>query len=379
MGTPLVIVGSGMAGYGLLRAVRHADRKRRVWVYTADDGCAYTKSQLACGLARGKMPSDLVLATAEQMAHRLDATIVTHTQVRAIDRARQRLITERGEQAYSHLVLALGACPVRPTPLRGSAAGQVLTLASLADYRYFRSELDGRRRVAVLGGGLLGCEFAEGLVRAGCEATLFEAGNRLVGDKLPGLCAARVARTLQAAGVRVRLEDGVQSVDQGQDELELTTLNGQRLSADLVVVALGVRPHTALARDAGLAVGRGILVDHQLRTADPAIFALGECAELSGRLFALGEDIEVAARVLAAVLGGTGSRMSWQPRLQRVQLECCPAVLCEPPPIAGEWHESATNKGVRALFHDRRGALRGFTLVGEPVSDAARLFGLLRR
>jgi rubredoxin-NAD+ reductase len=65
--------------------------------------------------------------------------------------------------------------------------------------------------------------------------------------------------------------------------------------------------------------------------------------------------------------------------MQRLQLECCHAVLCEPPPITGEWQESATRKGVRALFHDRRGALRGFALVGEPVSDAARLFGLLRR
>jgi rubredoxin-NAD+ reductase len=368
-----------MAGYGLLRSVRHIDRRRRVWVYTADDGCAYTKSQLACGLARGKMPSELVLATSEQMAHRLDATIVTHTEVRAIDRARHRLITDRGEHAYGQLVLALGACPVRPTPLRGSAASQVLTLASLADYRYFRSELDGRRRVVVLGGGLPGCEFAEGLLRAGCDVTLFEAGSRLAGDKLPGLCAARVARALHSAGVCVRLEDGVHSVEQALDELELTTLSGQHLAADLVVAALGTRPRAALARDAGLAVGHGIIVDHQLRTADPDIFAVGECVELGGRLFTLSEDIEAAARVLAAVLTGAGARIGWQPRMQRLQLECCPAVLCEPPPIAGEWQESATRKGVRAVFHDRRGALRGFALVGEPIGEAARLYGQLRR
>ncbi len=378
MSTPLVIVGSGMAGYGLLRAVRHVDRGRRVWLYTADDGCAYAKSQLACGLARGKMPGDLVLASAEQMAHRLDASIFTHTRVRAIDRERRVIHTDRGEQAYGELVLALGARPLRPAPLRGNAASQVLTLANLADYRYFRNELDGRRRVAVLGGGLLGCEVAEGLVRAGCEVTLFEPGNRLLADLLPVLCGARVARTLHAAGVEVRLEDGVQSIEQGLEDLELLTLSGQRLTAELVVAAVGTRPTAAIAADAGLAIGRGIVVDHQLRTSDPAIYAVGECAELGGRLFVLHEDIEAAARVLAGVLTGTQARMSWQPRLQRLQLECCPTVVCEPPPVAGEWQESATPRGVRALFHDRRGTLRGFALVGESVSEAARFFGAIR-
>lgn len=380
MSTPLIIVGSGLAGYGLLRAVRHLERARPVVLLTADDGAAYAKAQLAGSLGRGKSPGDLVLATAEQMAHRLDATVRTHTRLIAIDRARARVRTDRGEQPYSQLVLALGAEEVRPARVRGSGASQIMTLGSLTDYRYVRSELNGRRRVVVLGGGRLGCEFAESLVRAGWEAALLETGNRLFADQLPTLCAERLAQGLAGAGVRLLLEDGIARIERRNDEFELTTLGGQRLRAEMVVAALGTRPRAELARDAGLAVGRGIVVDQQLRTSDPAILALGECAELDGRVFALAEDIDAAAHVLAAVLGGKSApRMRWQVRLQRPQLEASPVVLCEPPPIAGEWQERATPRGVHALFHDRYGALRGFALVGEPVAEAARLFGLLRR
>ena len=379
MAAPLIIVGTGMAGYGLLRALRQIDRKMAVSLYTCDDGAAYSKFQLACALARGRDAGDLVLATAEQMAHRFDASVHARSRVRGLDRARHLLITDSGAQRYHRVVLAVGAEPIRPRLVRGTAATRMLSFSGLGDYRYLRSELAGRRQVAVLGGDAPACELAESLVRAGCEVRLLESASRLLGGRVPGLCAERIERRLQTAGVRVMLDEGVQRIDQGFDKLEITTLSGAYFVVDVVIAALGHRPRTELAHAAGLAVARGIVVDGECRTGDPEIFALGECAEMTGHAFRLADDIEAGARVLATVLAGGHASMHWPSRLQRLQLECCPTVLCEPPPGAGEWQETATRRGVQALFHDRRGGLRGFALIGDAVSEAARLHARLSR
>lgn len=376
---PLVIVGTGRAGYGLLRALRRIDAAREIVLITADDGAAYSKGQLAAGMGGRKEAGELILATAAQMAHRFGATIFAHTRVLAVDRGRRVVVTDHGERPYSQLVLALGAEARRPALLRGNAVDQVLTVASLSDYRYFRHELAGRRRVAILGGGVTGCEFADNLLRAGCAVTLYEPGSRLLGARLPALCALRLADRLAAAGVRVALEDGVQCVDQDGDALMLTALSGARRRVDLLVAVLGSQPRIAVARAAGLATARGIIVDAALRTSDPDIFALGECAELAGRLFSLADEIDAASRIVAQVLSGTPARMRWRPWMRRLQIEACPTVLCDPPPVSGEWHETATRRGVTALFHDRYGELAGFVLLGDSVGQAERYFGRLAR
>lgn len=373
MGAPLVIVGAGMAGYGLLRALRHVDRRMAVCMVAADDAAAYAKFQLPSALAKRREVGDLVLATAEQMAHRYDASILPRTRALSIDRTRRVLLTSTGDLAYGQLVIATGADPLRPATIRGSGAGSILTVGSLAEYAYLRSELAGRRRVVVLGGSAGGCEFADNLLRGGCEVTLLEPDSRLLGGRLPGLCSERVAGALHNAGVRLRLEDGIQRIEQAGDELEITTLSGARLDAEVVIAVLGNAPRVQIARDAGLDIADGIVVDARLRTSDPDIFALGECAELDGRRFTLSDDIDAGARILVGVLTGGHGLLRWQVRSLRLQLECCPTVLCEPPPLAGEWHESATARGVRALFHDLGGRLRGFVLVGEAVGDAHQL------
>ncbi len=379
MNAPLVIVGTGAAGYALLRALRQINGDRPLVLITRDDGAAYEKFRLARALGTRTRARDLVLATVEQMAHRYGATILAHRHILRIDRLRHELVMREGRYGYGQLVLATGAAPLRQPGLRGTAASQALTLGSLADYAYLRSELAGRSRVVVLGGSLAGCELADNLARSGCHVTLLEPANQLLAETLPTLSAERVAQALQAAGVQVMTEDGIQRIDQGPDELELTTLAGVRFSTDLVVLARGAVPRTELARDAGLAVTRGVVVDHALGTADPDIFALGECAEIDGRLFRLPEDIEAGAQVLAEVLCGRKRRMRWQARLRRLQMESCPVTVCEPPPLAGEWHEAATQRGVRAVFRDRRGALRGFALLGDQVAAAERLLGELGR
>lgn len=373
MGAPLVIVGTGTAGYALLRALRRVEPRIPVLLLTADDGLAYDKFGFASALARRKDAAELVFATAEQMGHRYDATISTQRQVLSVDRAGRQVITAAGAQPYLRLVIATGAEP-RPAPaLHGMAAGKVLRVGGLADYAYLRHRLAGRQRVLVLGGTITGCEYANGLTRAGFDVGLLEPANQLLANGWPELFAGRIEQALREAGVRLMIEDGLQRLEQGPDSLVATTLAGLHLSPDVVIAALGSRPRARLATDCGLAVASGIVVDAGFRTADPHIHAFGECAEFERRTFQLAEDIEAGAAVLAAILAGKHGQMRWQPRMRQLQIERCVAVVCEPPPVAGEWHERRTTRGVRSVFHDDKGRLRGFALAGEAAPEADRL------
>ncbi|HJV25774.1 MAG TPA: FAD-dependent oxidoreductase [Aromatoleum sp.] len=380
MSAPLVIVGTGMAGYGLLRSLRHIDTRQPVWIAAADDGAAYAKFELATALAQRREAAQLVVATAEQMAYRFEATIQPHCRVVGIDRERRVLRIETSghandEQAYSRLVLATGAEALRPSAMRGGATDRILTVSSLAEYTYLRSELAGRKRVVVLGGGLPGCELAGNLLRGGCEVMLLEPQNRLLHDSFPTLCAGRIEEDLRSAGVSLWIEDGIHRIEQRGYDLEITTLSGARLVAEVVVAALGSRPRSTLAREAGLDVTSAVVVDGRMRSSDEHIFAVGECAQTANRVFTHVDDIEESVHVLAGVLTGGANRMlRWHPRSRRLQTGYGEAVICEPPRgLDGEWHECATGRGVRALFHDRSGKLRGFALVGATTDDTHRL------
>ncbi|MBI1906045.1 MAG: FAD-dependent oxidoreductase [Rhodocyclales bacterium] len=379
LAAPVLIVGTGAAGYGLLRALRRLDAQRPVALVTRDDGAAYSRMQLPSGMAEGREARDLVIASAEQMAHRLEAIVRAQTQVLHIDRARAVAITDRGELAYSRLVLATGSETVRPSGIRGKAADRILTVANLAEYRYFRHQLSGRGRVVLLGGSLIACEFADRLVRAGYTVALLEPGSRLLGHQLPALCAGRLTRLLTQGGVRVELESGIQRAELGAEGLELTLRSGAIRTADVVLALGGSQPRTGLARDAELDVRSGIVVDEANRCSDPHIFALGSCTELAGRGRAYAQDIDDACAALARTLMGGTSRAQWRQPLRRLELGGMLFALCAPPPVGGEWHEVATASGVTARFEDHRGDLRGFALLGEPAGRADELYRRLAR
>lgn len=373
----LVIVGSGLAGYAVLQELRRFDTTTPVTVLTADDGAAYSKGALSAGLAHDRSPADLVVATAEQMAVRHHARVLPFTRVERIDREAGSLLTKQGLVPWRKLVLATGAEAIQPR-LRGTGAARVLTVASLSDYAYLKAELAGRRRVTLLGGAPWGCEFADALARAGCEVNLFEAAPRLFAGVLPGLCAERLARALEGAKVRVHVDNGIQRVEREVGGLKIFPFAGEPFLTDVVLAMLGSRPRLELAKDAGLAVGRGIQVDRDLRSSDPRIFAVGECAEVLGRVLSLPADIEAAARNLGAGLAGRPAVLQWQPRIQSLSPPRCPVAFCEPPRgVAGEWHERADRGGVQALFTDSRGKLRGFALLGKAVAEQERLAAAL--
>lgn len=366
---PIVILGSGLAGYGLLREIRKRDANLPVTVITADDGRAYTKPNLSNALAQGRTAEQLASQSAEQVARAQNAQVLTFTRAIAIDPARRVVETDRGEVPYAQLVLALGADPI-PHGLAGSGADAVLQVNDLTDYARFRAELDGKRHVAILGGGLIGCEFANDLAGTGHAVTVVHRGPWPLERLVPEAVGRGLAEDLARKGVAWRFERMAQSVEQTPSGLRLGLDDAAELEADLVLSAIGLRSRTDLAAAAGLAVNRGIVVNRHLATSDPNIHAVGDCAEVEGLVLPFVQPLLRQVKALAASLTGTPTRVDYPAMPVVVKTPASPLVVSLPAHgIAGEWRVEGGRDGLCALFHDADGTLQGFALTGSRTGE----------
>ena len=370
---PILIIGTGLAGYSVAREFRKLDTGSPLQILSSDDGSFYSKPVLSNALAQKKSPEQIALNSAADMARQLHATINPHAQVTALDVA-AHVVTADGEAfPYSRLVLAVGAEPIR-LALAGDAAADVLSVNNLADYARFRATLDDRRRVAILGAGLIGCEFANDLRSIGVEVDVIDLAPQPLGRLLPAQAGQYFRTALEQAGVRFHLGTSVQQVTRVPTGVRVTLATGAVLEADLVLSAIGLRPQIALAQTAGIRMNRGIVTDVFLQTSATDVYALGDCAEVAGHNLPFVMPIMQAARALAKTLSGTATAVHYPVMPVVVKTPACPTVVAPPPPgVAGTWEEAVTTDGVRALYHDAEGRLRGFALLGAATRDKQTL------
>jgi len=370
----ILILGTGLAGYTVAREFRKLDTTTPLTLVTRDAGSFYSKPVLSNALAQNKTASQIALNSANDMARQLMATVHPHVTVTALDAMHQSLSTDGGlTLAGDQLVLALGADPIR-LPLAGNAADRVLSVNDLDDYARFRDTLQGRKRVVILGAGLIGCEFANDLRTAGIEVALIDPAPQPLGRLLPPRAAAFLRSALENSGVKFYFGTTAQSVDTDGNALRVALARGDALSADLVLSAIGLRARTDLARAAGLQVNRGIVVNTPLQTSVDNIFALGDCAEVDGLHLPFVMPLMQQARALAKTLAGTPTAVQYPAMPVVVKTPACPTVVCPPPVgVEGQWLEESGPDGVRALYHDHTGALRGFALTGAAVKDKQAL------
>ncbi len=360
---PIVIIGSGYAGYGLAQALRRANPEVEIRVLTQESGHLYSKPALSIGLAQGKSAAALAGESALAIEKRLKIRVYPYCTVERIDAVARRLHTNIGEMEYGQLVLASGAAPIR-LPIEGDTAA-LLSVNNLHDYQSFRERLVGVQRVAILGDGLIGCEFANDLAASGFEVSVIGLGQWPMERLLPREAGQQLQAVLGELGVSWHLQNTVQRIDSAERGYRLTLADGQRLEADLVLSAVGLRPNLSLAETAGVAVGRGIQVDAQLQCSQPGIFALGDCIEIAGQLLPYLAPINQGIQALSKTLLGQPTTVSYP--LMPVTVKTPAAPLCLLPPavgVAGEWRCSATDDGLSAGFYDAEGALHGFVLLG---------------
>ncbi len=369
----IVIIGTGLAGYTTAREFRKLDTSTPLHLISRDDGSFYSKPILSNALALKKTPAQIALNTAADMERQLATTVSTHSLVTAIDPAARHIVVNDESIAYTRLVLAVGADPIR-LPLAGDAAQDVLSVNDLSDYTRFRHALDGKRRLVILGAGLIGCEFANDLRSADIDVDVIDPAAQPLGRLLPPRAADFLRAALEAAGVRFHFGTTAQSVARAATGFAAVLANGTTIKADLVLSAIGLRPRVDLARDAGLTINRGIVTNALLQTSAADVYALGDCAEVAGFNLPFVMPIMQAARALAKTLHGAATPVNYPAMPVVVKTPACPTVVCPPPAgVEGQWQESVAADGVRALFHDAAGTLRGFALVGAATKDKQAL------
>ncbi|MBW7923733.1 MAG: FAD-dependent oxidoreductase [Burkholderiaceae bacterium] len=367
MNDPIVVAGSGLAGYTLVRELRRLDASAPIVVVTRDDGAVYSKPMLSNALAAGRTAATLATADAAGAAAQFGVTVLAGQHIEAVDPAARALRLASGERiAYRALVLALGADPIR-VPLEGDGAGDVLTVNDLVDYARFRDAIEAAADVTLLGAGLIGCEFANDLRLSGRKVRVVEPAAWPLGRLVPQTVGEAFAQRLRETGIELRLGATATSIARRAGGGYRVRLTGDTsVATDVVLSAIGLRPRTALAAAAGLRTNRGISADRLLRTSDPAIYALGDCAEVDGLVLPFVMPLMHAARALARTLCGEETRLRYPAMPVVVKTPAAPLTVAPPPPDASGAWECATGAdgSLEASFVDAQGTLLGFALLG---------------
>ncbi|MDQ8699556.1 FAD-dependent oxidoreductase [Hyphomicrobium sp. LHD-15] len=304
MSEPLVIVGNGMAATRLVDELTTLVPGRyAIAVVGEEPSLAYNRVLLSSLLAREIDEDAVTLKKAEWWRDR-GVTLVYGRRAVEIDTKAKAVRLRGGSKLnYSKLVLAIGSEAVR-LPLPGADLPGVVTFRDKSDVEAILSRARTGARAVVIGGGLLGLEAAYGLMKAGAEVSVVHLMDRLMERQLDCEAAGLLKAALEERGIQVVLNAESEAVQGRRKVAGLRLKDGRNIPADLIVMAVGIRPNVRLARGADLSVNRGIVVGDDLATSDPDVYALGECAEHRGTCYGLVEPAYEQARTLARALAG---------------------------------------------------------------------------
>jgi rubredoxin-NAD+ reductase len=374
---PVVILGTGLAGYGLAKEFRKHDSETPLILITNDDGRSYSKPMLSTGFTKDHTANDLAQLDAGSMGKMLKASVWTMTHVSHIDTANQFIKVGDAETVihYSKLVLTIGAEVIRP-PIGGDAQEFVYSVNDLLDYDDFRKAMKTNdvKKICIIGGGLIGCEFTNDLLNGGFEIETVDPLAYCLPTLLPEAAGKAVQRGLEEKGAKFHFGPLVTAVNKTEDGVVVSLNNGHTIAADVVVSAVGVRPRTALAKDSGIETNRGIVVNRLLETTAANVYAFGDCAEVAGHVLVYVAPLMAAARALGKTLAGEPTEVSYPAMPVTIKTPACPVVVSPvAPDTAGDWTISEDGNNVKAEFRGPDGQLLGFALTGEATKEKMAL------
>ena len=373
----LVVVGAGPAGTRCAVGAAQRVPGAQVTLLSAELALPYDRVALSRLLAGEAEVADLITHPIAELAT-LGINFRAGVAVAGIDRAARTLETAKGERIpYDRLVLATGSTAVR-LPLPGATLPGVLAYRDLADVRAMLRLADEGGHAVVIGGGLLGLEAATGLAARGMKVSVVHAMGWPMDRQLDAEAGALLTRRLARRGIRFVMPAATVALE-GERHVQGVRLDdGRLLPASLVVLSVGIRPNVALARAAGLAIARGIVVDDAMRSSDAAIHAVGECTEHNGRLIGLVKPALEQAEVAVATLAGAAA--CWQPLPEQAALKVSGTAVWSAGEISAETAEAIIlrDEGAeeyRRLFL-RDGRLVGAVLYGD-TADAGYYMRLI--
>lgn len=374
MSDPIIIIGTGLAGYQVAREFRKLDTTTPLLIITADAGNYYSKPLLSTALTSGKTATTLVTTSAEGMAQQLTATIMTHAQVLQLKPQHKTIVLHEKEIPYKKLVLACGADVIKP-PLTGNAVKEIFSVNHLYHYQEFRDFIAKKKHLTILGAGLIGCEFANDLSNAGYEVHLIAPVKAPLDLLVPTEIGHLLQTALEKNGVHFHLPCLANSVDKlanGHYCLQLS--DGRTLITEFVLSAIGLKPHVALAQTADILINQGICVNRYLETNLPDIYAVGDCAEVEGHVLPYITPLLNCSRALAKTLSGVRTAVEYPAMPITVKTPVHPLVVCPPPKnVIGHWEINMQEESIRALFYDAQQKLYGFVLTNQAVKERAAL------
>jgi len=373
MNPGILIVGSGFAARQLVKNLRRLNSDVPIRLIAADSCDEYNKPELSHVISQNQTADALTRQTCGSFAEQFQLTLHPNTRITDIDTQHKRVCSGEQSWQYDKLVLAVGASAIVP-PVTGNEL--MLTLNSQQEYRDGELALLQAQRVLILGGGLIGCELAMDMCRAGKQVTLVDRSGSLLSALMPIEASSRLQHCLQQMGVEVLLNQQLSALIQQDGGIQATLGNGRQLSVDAAIASVGLRPNVGLARQANLQVDRGIRVNNRLQTSQIDVYALGDCAEIDGQLLPFLQPIQFSAMALAKNLLGAEEGVKLPAMLVKVKTPNLPLHL------AGEthrqdlsWNIVAEQQGMIAKGFDRQQQLRAF-IVSEDHMKLA--FGLLK-
>jgi nitrite reductase (NADH) large subunit len=302
----LVVVGNGMAGVACVEHILKQKPDFEITIFGDETHVNYNRIMLSLVLAGEKAADDIVLNSAEwYRSNNIRARL--GVKISGIDREARLVTDEQGNSTpYDRLILATGSSAFIP-PIPGVEKENVHVFRTLDDTHALMSKARKGLKAVVIGGGLLGLEAARGLQVRGCDVTVIHLMDSLMERQLDTTGGEYLKRRIEGMGIRVLLPRQTSTIFGNGHVDGLRFADGEELDAELVVIAAGIKPNVALARNAGLEVNRGIIVDDFMETSDPRIFAVGECTEHRGQTFGLVAPLYDQARVLASTITGNRS------------------------------------------------------------------------
>ncbi|MCS5710069.1 FAD-dependent oxidoreductase [Candidatus Berkiella aquae] len=363
---PIVIIGTGLAGYSVAKEFRKLDTHTPLILLTQDDGHFYSKPLLSTAMHQAKSPQDLIITDVALMQQQLNATILTYSNVEHIDTLTQTLSVQTDNHlqnlAYQKLVFAMGANP-KPLPIIEKLHSHY-RINSLMDYAKFKNAQASWQHLTIIGSGLVGCEFAHDFTKSHLSIEVITPDPYPLYGLVPEPVGDALRASLAEKGVSWHTKAHVTEATQNHD-CYLSLSNGKTLQTNAVLVAIGLAPHIAIAKTAGLSVNQGIVVNSFLESSVSNHYALGDCAEYGSECRQYVSPILVCARALAQTLNGNPTQAVLPNLPVSLKVDCYPIITAPPKRgIEGSWQFENLDNHYQGLFYDKLGVLQGYVLSG---------------